>query len=53
MEGKSKLTGDTVEVLGLYDPRTNKHDIDLKKLRAWIDKGAQITDRIRKICPTL
>ena len=29
MEGKSKLTGDTVEVLG-YDPRTNKHDIDLK-----------------------
>lgn len=53
MEGKSKLTGNTVEVLGLYDPRTNKHDIDMKKLKGWIEKGAQITDRVRKICPTL
>ncbi len=51
-EGKSKLTGTVLEILGTYNP----HEEDEKKITinkesydSWLSKGAQPTDTIRKL----
>ena len=53
VEGKSKLTGDPVEVLGHYHPTENKLTLDEERLKFWIGQGAQISDRVKKLCKTL
>lgn len=43
--------GRSVEVVGTYNPRTNPASIELKRERVdyWVSKGAQLSDRVRKI----
>jgi small subunit ribosomal protein S16 len=43
--------GRSVEVVGTYNPRTNPASIVLKRERVdyWVSKGAQLSDRVRKI----
>jgi small subunit ribosomal protein S16 len=43
--------GRSVEVVGTYNPRTNPASIVLKRDRVdyWVSKGAQLSDRVRKI----
>jgi small subunit ribosomal protein S16 len=38
-------------VVGTYNPRTNPATFDLKRERIehWVSKGAQLSDRVRKL----
>jgi small subunit ribosomal protein S16 len=50
-EGKSKLSGKVIDILGTYNPHDlkNKIEIDQDKYQQWLTKGAQPTDTIRKL----
>jgi small subunit ribosomal protein S16 len=43
--------GRSVEVVGIYNPRTNPATVDLKRDRIdyWTRNGAQISDRVGKL----
>jgi len=43
--------GRSVEVIGLYNPRTSPATIDLKRDRIdyWVSKGAQLSDTVRRL----
>ena len=43
--------GRSVEVVGLYNPRTNPATIDVKRDRIdyWVSKGAQLSDTVRRL----
>ncbi len=43
--------GRSVEVVGLYNPRTNPTTIELKKDRVdyWVGKGAQMSETVAKL----
>jgi small subunit ribosomal protein S16 len=43
--------GRSVEVVGLYNPRTNPTTIDLKRDRIeyWVSKGAQLSDTVGRL----
>ena len=43
--------GRALEVVGLYNPRTNPATVDLKRERIdhWVSKGAQVSDRVSKL----
>lgn len=48
-EGRSKLTGAYIDLLGTYNPRTEPSTItlDSEKYKQWLKKGAQPTDTVR------
>ena len=43
--------GRSVEVVGLYNPRTNPATIDFKRERItyWVSKGAQLSDTVNRL----
>lgn len=43
--------GRSVEVVGIYNPRSNPATIDLKKDRIdyWVSKGAKMSDTVNKL----
>jgi small subunit ribosomal protein S16 len=43
--------GRSVEVVGIYNPRTNPASVDLKleRIEYWRGKGAQLSDRVEKL----
>jgi small subunit ribosomal protein S16 len=43
--------GRSVEVVGLYNPRTSPTTIDLKRDRIdyWVSKGAQLSDTVSRL----
>ena len=43
--------GRSVEVVGLYNPRTSPATINLKRDRIdyWVSKGAQLSDTVRRL----
>jgi small subunit ribosomal protein S16 len=43
--------GRSLEVVGLYNPRTTPATIDLKRDRIeyWVGKGAQMSERVNKL----
>jgi small subunit ribosomal protein S16 len=47
--------GRSVEVVGLYNPRTNPATVDLKRERIdyWVSKGAQLSDRVSRLLAML
>jgi len=56
-EKKTKLTGNHQAVLGHYHPLLAKSDprrlvLDQALLAQWIARGAQLTDRVRKLANT-
>lgn len=46
---RSKVDGKNLEVLGTYNPKLKKLDIDKKKFESWTKKGAILTEGVRKI----
>jgi small subunit ribosomal protein S16 len=48
-EEHSKLTGDRLVVLGHYHPLQGTLKVDLEEVKSWISKGAQPTDKIRRL----
>ena len=51
IEKERARNGRSVEVVGLYNPRTTPATIDLKRDRIeyWVSKGAQMSDRVNKL----
>jgi small subunit ribosomal protein S16 len=51
IEKERARNGRPVEVVGTYNPRTNPATFDLKRDRIdyWVSKGAQLSDRVRKL----
>jgi small subunit ribosomal protein S16 len=51
IEKERARNGRSVEVVGLYNPRTNPGTIDLKRDRIdyWVSKGAQLSDTVRRL----
>ena len=51
LDKNSARNGRAVEVVGTYNPRTNPGTVDLKRERIayWVSKGAQLSDRVRKL----
>ena len=43
--------GRSIELVGLYNPRTNPATIDFKRERIdyWVSKGAQLSERVEKL----
>lgn len=50
-EENSKLTGSPVDLLGTYQTKPEKLNLDTEKLQAWLAKGAQLTPGVRRILP--
>jgi small subunit ribosomal protein S16 len=51
IEKERARNGRSVEVVGTYNPRTTPASVDLKRERIdyWVSKGAQCSDRVRKL----
>jgi small subunit ribosomal protein S16 len=50
-DGRSPRDGRFIEIVGVYNPRTDPSEIriDNDKAVAWLSKGAQPTDAVRKL----
>lgn len=50
-EARSKNSGAYIDLLGTYNPRVEPYELklDADKYQAWIKKGAQPTETIRKL----
>ncbi|MEZ5219642.1 MAG: 30S ribosomal protein S16 [Ilumatobacteraceae bacterium] len=50
-DSRSPRDGRFIEILGQYNPRTEPSTISLDgdKVIAWLNKGAQPTERVRKL----
>ena len=51
IEKERARNGRPVEVVGIYNPRTNPASFELKRERIdyWVSKGAQLSERVGKI----
>ena len=51
LEKERARNGRSLEVVGLYNPRTTPPTIDLKRERIdyWVSKGAQLSDTVRRL----
>ena len=50
-DSRSPRDGKFIEIVGRYNPQTDPSTIELdeEKIRAWIDKGAQPTESVRRL----
>lgn len=46
---RSKVDGKNLDILGTYDPKLKKLDLNKAKFESWVKKGAILTEGIRKI----
>ncbi len=54
-DSRSPRDGKFLEILGIYDPRKKPHllEVNTERVKDWIDKGAQTTERVGKLISTL
>jgi len=48
-EAKSKRDGRAVDILGTYNPKSKEIQVDVEKVKDWLSKGAQPTDRVASL----
>lgn len=50
-DARSPRDGKFIEAVGLYNPLTNPHTVDIKEDRVnyWLDNGAQPTDTVKSL----
>ena len=50
-DSRSPRDGKFLEIVGRYNPQTDPSTIDLDedKIKAWLDKGAQPTESVRRL----
>ncbi len=53
-DGRSPRDGRFIEIVGRYNPQTDPSTIDLDadKIKDWISKGAQPSDRVKRLMQT-
>lgn len=49
LEKRTKLTRDAREILGYFEPKSNKLEVDQARLKYWLEAGAQPSGRLRKL----
>lgn len=49
IEKSRKRGGAPLEILGTYDPSKKKLELKKDKLKAWTEKGAQLSDAVREL----
>jgi len=49
MDAKSPREGKYIDILGTYDPIRKQLEIKEEKVREWLTKGAEVTDRAKAI----
>lgn len=49
---RAAKTGGYLEVLGNYNPHTDKLSVDADKVKAWISKGAQVSPSMHNLLVT-
>lgn len=51
IEKERARNGRSVEVVGIYNPRTTPATLDVKRDRIdyWVSKGAQLSDTVRRL----
>ena len=53
VEGRSKLTGKPVAILGYYNPHDKQFVCDLERLKYWTSQGAVVSPKVKSLCQTL
>ena len=50
-DSRSPRDGRFIDIVGRYNPQTDPSTIELdeEKIKAWLDKGAQPTDSVRRL----
>ncbi len=46
---KKKITGQSLASLGFWHPSKDVKKIDKKGIKDWVDKGAQVTEAVKKL----
>jgi small subunit ribosomal protein S16 len=46
---KSKRDGKNLGVIGRYDPKLKKHELDKGLFEEWVKKGAILTEGVKKV----
>jgi len=49
MEAMSKRDGRAVDILGTYNPKSKELQVDVEKVKEWLSKGAQPTERVASL----
>lgn len=49
IEGKRKREGKALDNLGFWHPKSDTKEVEKKKIKEWVNKGAQITKGAAKI----
>lgn len=44
-----KTTGQSLDKIGFWHPRTKTKEIDKAKLKSWVDKGAVVSQAVNKL----
>jgi len=44
---RSKVNGRSLDVIGWWDPKHDKKEVDKKKLEEWVKKGAILTSAVK------
>ncbi len=49
IDSQRKRSGKALDIIGYWHPREDIKKIDLKKIDAWVKKGAQISPAVTKL----
>lgn len=49
VDEQKKRSGEALEILGFWDPANSELKLDSKKLKEWLEKGAQLTPAVKKL----
>ncbi|RKX69606.1 30S ribosomal protein S16 [candidate division WOR-3 bacterium] len=49
IDSRKARDGESIEVVGNYDPRADKVAINTERVDFWLGRGAQLTNRVRKL----
>ena len=48
-DARAKRDGKTIDILGTYNPKSKELRLDVEKVKEWLAKGAQPTDRVASL----
>ena len=49
IDGTKKVTGIPLSILGFWNPRENKKEVNKKEIQEWVKKGAKISPGVEKL----
>ena len=48
-DARAKRDGKTIDILGTYNPKSKELQLNVEKVKEWLAKGAQPTDRVKSL----